>query len=85
MTNAEKMRELVGTPDATEQQMLNWAYMNRVYVCDIPNEAEFVSMKASVDAFEASEEIGADEEDNMRRFLRAEYRDVTNPQEVPHA
>jgi hypothetical protein len=47
MTNLEKMNELVGS-EATKDQIVKWAYMNRIYVGGLYDEGEFSTMELSV-------------------------------------
>lgn len=50
MTNLEKMNDLVGT-NADKEQIINWAYMNRVLFDSLFLEKEFEVMEKSVMAF----------------------------------
>lgn len=77
MTNLEKMNQLVNE-DASKQTIVNWAYMNRVWLCDLPYHKEFECMKSSVDSFIDAGEYGGDETENWNKFLDAEYVEKTN-------
>lgn len=75
MTNHEKMCLLVKST-ATLRDIVDWAYMNRVCLADLPFEPEFAPMKASVDKFfethspinDAQGEVQA-----WREFLGCQY------------
>lgn len=73
MKNADKMREIVGAPSATDREIENWAYMNRIWLCDLPDVPEFGGMKASVDAYMAGRLSLDDEDANWAGFLKADF------------
>jgi len=73
MTNLEKMNELVGAK-ADKKEIMQWAYMNRVLVDEIPEEKEFKSMKHSVAMFLKSD-TSKTEYDSLNNFLDAKYID----------
>lgn len=73
MTNLEKMNEIVGTA-ATKEQVVQWAYMNRIHVLNLDLEPEFECMKKSVENFYNNTEVfSADEFKNWDNFLLSEY------------
>ena len=71
MTNLEKMRELTGH-NATKEQVMDWAYMNRVLVLELADEEPFESMSKSVESFLRKHDI-VDEHQNWSAFLDAEW------------
>lgn len=73
MTNADKMRELVGAPDAPNKVIHDWAYLNRIWLQDLPEEPEFTTMRASVRDYIAKHGYDGDEHVNWDGFLVAEY------------
>ena len=77
MTNGDKMRELVCS-DSTDEQIVNWGYMNRICVCDLPFEPEFTKMSAAVAEFEESPDYSSDEEKNFAAFLKREWEAEPN-------
>ena len=72
MKNIDKMNELVGS-EATIKQVVDWAYMNRVWLCDLPDEDEFQEMKFSVESFLNKENELRHEQDMWRDFLVSEF------------
>jgi len=75
MTNLEKMNELVGS-NATKEQVLEWAYMNRIIVEQLPEEPEFEVMDKSVENFCNSDfykENFSDEYKIWDKFLDSEF------------
>lgn len=72
MTNGDKMRELVSS-DSKDSEIVRWAYMNRVYVSDLPFEEEFETMRTAVESFEKSEDYSDDETKNFVLFLKREW------------
>lgn len=46
----EKMNELKNT-NSSKRDLEIWAYMNRVYVCDVDNNDGFSELKDTVDKF----------------------------------
>jgi hypothetical protein len=72
MTNLEKMNELVGA-SADKKQVMKWAYMNRVWLIDLPYEPEFSAMDESIKNFLNEYEYSGDEDKNWDRFLDMEY------------
>ena len=80
MTNLEKMSQLVGS-SADKETVVQWAYMNRVPLIDLPFEDEFVEMKASVDEFFKTHDPIQDqmgEKKNWEEFLDADYVEVSH-------
>lgn len=74
MTNYEKMLELTGAR-ATREDIVKWAYMNRVWVLEMAEDEPFEPMKASVEAF-MKDGYSDDEDENWERFLDCEYVEV---------
>jgi hypothetical protein len=75
VTNHEKMISLVNST-ATPEDIVDWAYMNRVCLADLPFEPQFTCMKASVDKFfEAHSPINdaQGEVQAWREFLACQY------------
>jgi hypothetical protein len=72
MTNLEKMNELVGS-DADKDQIVKWAYMNRILVDCLHLEEEFESMKNSVNSFMDNCEFNSNELEVWDKFLDTEY------------
>ncbi|STO12752.1 Uncharacterised protein [[Flavobacterium] thermophilum] len=75
MTNLEKMNELVGS-NANKDQIIRWAYMNRIHVVELPLEEEFECMQQSVDTFCESEDFQNYIDDEFKlweKFLEAKY------------
>lgn len=74
MTNLEKMKELVGS-NATKEQIVNWAYMNRITVMELAFEEEFIWLENSVNHFieEYDYHSKDDEHDAWNAFLDAGY------------
>lgn len=74
MTNLEKMNELVGSK-ADKEQIINWAYMNRILMDCLHLEEEFDVMTNSVNAFMDSEfyQNCNTEFDLWEKFLDAEF------------
>ena len=72
MKNIDKMNELVGSR-ASVHQIMDWAYMNRVIVADLPDVEEFKEMKASVESFINNKEILRDEVEMWQDFLVSEF------------
>lgn len=72
MTNLDKMKQLVGSEQATKEDIVQWAYMNRVLLADLPDEEEFTSMKNSVNQFFKSK-MPATEHEAWEQFLDVEY------------
>ncbi|QHE63978.1 hypothetical protein FHE72_23595 (plasmid) [Rossellomorea vietnamensis] len=71
MTNLEKMNQLVGS-DSSKEQVVKWAYMNRVHVGELALEKEFESMFNSVEEFCNSQTYVdgfTDESEMWRTFL----------------
>ena len=75
MKNIDKMNELVGS-DATTKQVVDWAYMNRVWLCDLQDEEDFKEMKASVKNFLSKETTLRDESEMWEDFLNSEFVEV---------
>lgn len=75
MTNYEKMIALVASP-ATPKDIVDWAYINRICLVDLPSEPEFACMEASVDKFFETHNPFNDaqgEEQVWREFLSCQY------------
>ena len=72
MTNLEKMKELVGSEKVTKEDIISWAYMNRVLLEDLPFEKEFSSMEYSVRKFIENDE-STSEFETWEKFLDANY------------
>jgi hypothetical protein len=74
MTNLEKMNELVGST-ATKDQIVNWAYMNRILVNCLHLEDEFEEMRKSVVKFVNTDTyLYSDNEfDLWHKFLDSEF------------
>lgn len=72
MTNLEKINELVQS-SADKEQIVNWAYMNRILVVNLADEPEFEHLKNSVDVFIQKEPYSDDEFENWGRFLDSEF------------
>jgi hypothetical protein len=74
MTNLEKMNELVGT-EADKDQIMQWAYMNRVVVDCLHMESEFELMENSIKAFINADnfEFTGNELEMWEKFLDAEF------------
>lgn len=72
MTNLGKMNELVEA-NASEDDVVGWACMNRIWLVDLPLEDEFVSMKKSVDVFMKQEKELRYEHEMWRDFLKAKF------------
>ncbi|MBD1379130.1 hypothetical protein [Metabacillus arenae] len=77
MTNLEKMNELVGTINSAKEQVINWAYMNRIPLCCLCDEQEFEEMENSVEAFmDTVFYMNSDDENEIwDKFLDANYID----------
>jgi len=72
MTNLEKMIELTGH-EADKKQVMEWAYMNRIWVLDLQDHDPFQTMEASVNHWIENNAYCGDEHENWPRFLDAEY------------
>lgn len=74
MTNLEKMNELVKA-SATKEQIKNWAYANRITVCNLHLDCEeFECMEKSVDTFlDTYDYFGMDEHEAWDKFLDVDY------------
>lgn len=74
MTNLEKMNQLIGI-DASKEQILKWAYMNRILFDSVYLEEEFEGIEKSVKSF--AETIPYEESntefDLWDKFLDAEF------------
>ena len=66
------MNELAGS-DATIKQVVDWAYMNRVWLCDLQDADEFKEMQFSVKNFLSKENELRHEQDMWRDFLDSEF------------
>lgn len=75
MTNLEKMNELVGL-NAKKQEIINWAYANRITVSTLDLYEPFQSMANSVSTFVDLDLISGDEFEDWDNFLDSEF--VTN-------
>lgn len=74
MNNLEKMNKLVGT-SVDKEQVINWAYMNRILFDSLHLVEEFQVMEKSIKAFAETtpySEINT-EFDLWDKFLDAEY------------
>ncbi|CAM4111907.1 hypothetical protein [Mesobacillus thioparans] len=74
MTNLEKMNELVGS-EANKEQIIKWAYMNRILFDCVHLETEFEEMEKSVKVFmDTNSYSESDTEfDLWDKFLDAEF------------
>ena len=72
MTNLQKMNELVGA-NSSKEQVHSWAYMNRIWLSDLPYEKEFSLMKVAVDDFMQRESELRTEYDMWNEFLDREH------------
>jgi hypothetical protein len=75
VTNLEKMNEIVGE-NADKKKVIDWAYMNRVHVVDLPNVEPFEEMKNSVDDFYESEDFINNVDDEFKlwdKFLDRDF------------
>lgn len=74
MTNFEKMNELVNG-NADKDQIIKWAYMNRILIESLQLEEEFEEMESSINAFMDTDAYYDfhDEFDLWDKFLDAEY------------
>ena len=84
MTNHEKMIALVKS-SATPKDIIDWAYMNRVCLADLPFEPEFAPMKASVDKFFETHSPINDADGEERawcEFLGCQYVEGAKAREV---
>lgn len=72
MTNLEKMNEIVGT-EATKEQVVKWAYMNRIHVFDLHHQKEFQSLESTVDRFYDTHEFTGDEFKDWEDFLDSDF------------
>ena len=71
MTNLEKMNQIVGS-NSTKETVLQWAYMNRILLIDLPYEDEFQEMrKSGYDYLKRS--VEKTEYDNFNKFLDEEF------------
>ena len=74
MLNIDKMNKLVGAED-TKQQILKWAYMNRIWLSELPDLEEFEEMRFSVLDFLGKEEEIRDEKEIWSDFLSSEFKE----------
>lgn len=81
-TNGDMMRTLVGAPQATNEEIFQWAYMNRIWLIELPDEPEFTGMQASVDDYFKKHPGIGDEDEYWRGFLKAEYVPGDKTEEV---
>lgn len=73
MNVLEKMNELVES-QATKEEIINWAYSNRIYVADIHlDEPRFEVLEATVESFLESEQYSGDEGESWDKFLDFEF------------
>lgn len=74
MTNLEKMNELVGSK-ANKEQIVKWAYMNRILVDCLHLEEEFDGMTTSVNFFTDTEfyQTNDNEFELWNQFLDSEF------------
>ena len=72
MTNLQKINELVDA-ESSKEQVISWAYMNRIWLSGLPEEEEFASMKASVDDFMSKKTELRTEYDMWDNFLDREF------------
>lgn len=75
VNNLEKMNELAGA--ATKQQVVDWAYNNRVMVSAMAYDEPFESMEHSVDVFIQTDAY-QNEDDEIKAwglFLDAPYQE----------
>lgn len=75
MTNLEKMIELVGS-EASKKEVIDWAFMNNIYVAVLPLEEEFKEMKNSVLDFMDSNDFNDHLHDELKLwdlFLDREF------------
>lgn len=74
MTNLEKMNELVGS-NVDKEQIINWAYMNRILFDSVHLDEEFKEMEKSVKWFMGTDLYSESdtEFDLWDKFLNAEF------------
>jgi len=72
MTNLEKMIELTGH-EAPKKQVMEWAYVNRIWLTDLEHENPFEVMKASIAHWINNNKYSGYEVENWTKFLDAEY------------
>lgn len=73
MNVLEKMNELVGS-EATKDEVINWAYSNRIYVvCIHLDEPKFEALESTVEKFLESEQYSGDEHESWDKFLDFEF------------
>jgi effector-binding domain-containing protein len=75
VTNLEKMNELVGS-NATKEEVIKWAYMNRIHVGELALEPEFEEMYNSVENFCNSNDYADNIDDEFKlwsKFLDSEF------------
>ena len=82
MTNGDKMREIKGA-DSPDEQILNWAYMNRVYLIDlldVLDDPDFSCMEYSIKEFLSNhpDHVFGDQRAAWKDFLPAEYQEADN-------
>jgi hypothetical protein len=75
MTNLEKMNELVGSA-ATKDQIVKWAYMNRICLGGLYDEEEFYNFETTVIRFMETDYYNENILDEFKlwdKFLDSEY------------
>lgn len=72
MTNGDKMRDLVGA-DSQDDEIVSWAYMNRITLTELAFEPEFKDMETSINAYLSDKGIADDAEQEFKDFLKADY------------
>lgn len=72
MTNLDKMNELVGL-NAEKQEIISWAYSNRITVATLDLYEPFEPMVNSVDVFVDLDLLTDDEFENWDNFLDSEF------------
>ena len=82
MTNGDKMRE-VKSANSSDEQILNWAYMNRVYLIDLLgtlDDPDFSCMEYSIKEFlkDNPDHVYGDQRAAWKDFLPAEYQEAAN-------
>lgn len=77
MLNIDKMNKLVDS-SSNKEEIIQWAYMNRIPVICLPDEEEFESMENSIQAFIHTDyysENDSDEHKLWDKFLDSVYVD----------
>lgn len=73
MKNIDKMRELVNS-NASKEQIIEWAYLNRVWLDDLLIEPGFEEMQESImHFFDKNWLVDEDEREVWNKFLDSEF------------